>query len=121
MIFNCFKKKLFFFFRLLNLFKSNYLESLRLLSLNDNKYLRYFKGHHDRYIFCSFHFHTFFDFRMFIISLLSSRVVSLSLCPRNECFISGSSDRTVLLWDQRIEKSQVKRIPLKKNFDLIIF
>lgn len=27
----------------------NYLESLRLLSLQDNKYLRYFKGHHDRY------------------------------------------------------------------------
>jgi len=61
--------------------KNGWDESLRLLSLNDNKYLRYFKGHHDR-------------------------VVSLSLCPRNECFISGSSDRTVLLWDQRIEKSQ---------------
>ncbi|KAJ8443619.1 hypothetical protein Cgig2_019601 [Carnegiea gigantea] len=56
-------------------------ESLRLLSLNDNKYLRYFKGHHDR-------------------------VVSLSLCARNELFISGSLDRTVLLWDQRVEKCQ---------------
>lgn len=35
-------------------------ESLRLLSLNDNKYLRYFKGHHDRFGFwCTdpyFHF-----------------------------------------------------------------
>ena len=56
-------------------------ESLRLLSLHDNKYLRYFKGHHDR-------------------------VVSLSLCSRKECFISGSLDRTVLLWDQRAEKCQ---------------
>ncbi|CAN0839265.1 Protein ANTHESIS POMOTING FACTOR 1 [Linum grandiflorum] len=56
-------------------------ESLRLLSLNDNKYLRYFKGHHDR-------------------------VVSLSFCARKDCFISGSLDRTVLLWDQRAEKCQ---------------
>ncbi|XP_057251539.1 protein ANTHESIS POMOTING FACTOR 1 isoform X2 [Beta vulgaris subsp. vulgaris] len=61
--------------------KNGWDESLRLLSLNDNKYLRYFKGHHDR-------------------------VVSLSLCARNEFFISGSMDRTVLLWDQRAEKCQ---------------
>lgn len=56
-------------------------DSLRLLSLHDNKYLRYFKGHHDR-------------------------VVSLSLCSAGESFISGSLDRTVLLWDQRVEKCQ---------------
>ncbi|KAI0500153.1 protein ANTHESIS POMOTING FACTOR 1 isoform X1 [Dendrobium catenatum] len=61
--------------------KNGWDESLRLLSLNDNKYLRYFKGHHDR-------------------------VVSLSLCPCKESFVSGSLDRTVLLWDQRAEKSQ---------------
>ncbi|ONK55992.1 uncharacterized protein A4U43_C10F3030 [Asparagus officinalis] len=61
--------------------KNGWDESLRLLSLNDNKYLRYFKGHHDR-------------------------VVSLSLCPRKEYFISGSLDRTVLLWDQRADRSQ---------------
>ncbi|XP_010260433.1 PREDICTED: WD repeat-containing protein 82-B isoform X2 [Nelumbo nucifera] len=61
--------------------KNGWDESLRLLSLHDNKYLRYFKGHHDR-------------------------VVSLSFSSRKECFISGSLDRTVLLWDQRIEKCQ---------------
>lgn len=61
--------------------KNGWDESLRLLSLHDNKYLRYFKGHHDR-------------------------VVSLSLCSRKECFISGSLDRTVLLWDQRADKCQ---------------
>ncbi|KAH0456040.1 hypothetical protein IEQ34_013947 [Dendrobium chrysotoxum] len=33
-------------------------------------------------------------------------VVSLSLCPCKESFVSGSLDRTVLLWDQRAEKSQ---------------
>ncbi|KAH9750823.1 WD REPEATS REGION domain-containing protein [Citrus sinensis] len=52
-----------------------YSESLRFLSLHDNKYLRYFKGHHD------------------------------SLCSSKDCFISGSLDQTVLLWDQRAEKS----------------
>lgn len=36
-----------------------------------------------------------------------NRVVSLSFCSRNESFISGSLDRTVLLWDQRVEKCQV--------------
>lgn len=41
---------------LLNLFEVVYEcfiypESLRLLSLHDNKYLRYFKGHHDRLVF----------------------------------------------------------------------
>ncbi|KAI5684083.1 hypothetical protein M9H77_05311 [Catharanthus roseus] len=61
--------------------KNGWDESLRLLSLHDNKYLRYFKGHHDR-------------------------VVSLSFSTRNDCFISGSLDRTVLLWDQRAEKCQ---------------
>ncbi|KAG6399800.1 hypothetical protein SASPL_141285 [Salvia splendens] len=53
--------------------KNGWDESLRLLSLHDNKYLR---------------------------------VVSLSLCSRNDCFVSGSLDRTVLLWDQRAEKCQ---------------
>lgn len=38
------------------------------------------------------------------------RVVSLSLCSRNDCFISGSLDRTVLLWDQRAEKCQVQSV-----------
>ncbi|KAI4327725.1 hypothetical protein L6164_020151 [Bauhinia variegata] len=61
--------------------KNGWDESLRHLSLHDNKYLRYFKGHHDR-------------------------VVSLSLCSRNDCFISGSLDRSVLLWDQRLDKCQ---------------
>ncbi|CAN1340229.1 Protein ANTHESIS POMOTING FACTOR 1, partial [Linum perenne] len=64
--------------------KNGWDESLRLLSLNDNKYLRYFKGHHDRF----------------------GLVVSLSFCARKDCFISGSLDRTVLLWDQRAEKCQ---------------
>ncbi|KAK3017937.1 hypothetical protein RJ639_004026 [Escallonia herrerae] len=69
--------------------KNGWDESLRLLSLHDNKYLRYFKGHHDRHS-----------------SYIHLLVVSLSLCSRKECFISGSLDRTVLLWDQRADKCQ---------------
>ncbi|GAY33324.1 hypothetical protein CUMW_284080 [Citrus unshiu] len=61
--------------------KNGWDESLRLLSLHDNKYSRYFKGHHDR-------------------------VVLLSLRSSKDCFISGSLDRSVLLWDQRAEKCQ---------------
>lgn len=34
-----------------------WLDSLRLLSLHDNKYLRYFKGHHDRFSFIPY-FHS---------------------------------------------------------------
>ncbi|KAK9136702.1 hypothetical protein Sjap_007296 [Stephania japonica] len=41
-----------------------------------------------------------------LYDIANGTVVSLSLCSRNECFISGSLDHTVLLWDQRAEKSQ---------------
>ncbi|XP_057812574.2 protein ANTHESIS POMOTING FACTOR 1 isoform X2 [Cryptomeria japonica] len=61
--------------------KNGWDESLRHLSLMDNKYLRYFKGHHDR-------------------------VVSLCMSPKSETFMSGSLDRTVLLWDLRTDKCQ---------------
>lgn len=44
---------------------------------------------------------------MFFIFYHFFRVVSLSLCPRKEYFISGSLDWTCLLWDQRAEKAQV--------------
>jgi len=49
-------------------------ESLRYLSLHDNRYLRYFKGHRDR-------------------------VVSLCMSPKDDMFISGSLDNTIRLWD----------------------
>ncbi|XP_062196496.1 protein ANTHESIS POMOTING FACTOR 1-like isoform X1 [Phragmites australis] len=61
--------------------KNGWDESLRLLSLNDNRFVRYFKGHLDR-------------------------VVSISLCSEKEVFLSGSLDRTVLLWDLRADKAQ---------------
>ncbi|KAK3118641.1 hypothetical protein QOZ80_9BG0702910 [Eleusine coracana subsp. coracana] len=61
--------------------KNGWDESLRLLSLNDNRFVRYFKGHLDR-------------------------VVSISLCSEKEEFLSGSLDRTVLFWDLRVDKAQ---------------
>ncbi|XP_024404060.1 protein ANTHESIS POMOTING FACTOR 1 [Physcomitrium patens] len=56
-------------------------ESLRYLSLYDNRYLRYFKGHRDR-------------------------VVSLCMSPKNDCFMSGALDHTVRLWDLRTNVCQ---------------
>ena len=56
--------------------KNGWDESIRYLSLHDNKYLRYFKGHRDR-------------------------VVSLVMAPLSDQFISGSLDETVRVWDLR--------------------
>jgi hypothetical protein len=50
-----------------------YSESLRLLSLHDNKYLRYFKGHHDRFSFSHYQCRQFF---FFILELL----LALNMC-----------------------------------------
>eukprot|EP00164_Ancoracysta_twista_P018016 GFYU01030951.1.p1 GENE.GFYU01030951.1~~GFYU01030951.1.p1 ORF type:complete len:328 (-),score=66.53 GFYU01030951.1:330-1313(-) len=55
-------------------------ESLRYLSLHDNSYLRYFKGHRDR-------------------------VVSLAMSPIRDTFMSGSLDGTVRLWDCRVSQA----------------
>ncbi|XP_052197748.1 protein ANTHESIS POMOTING FACTOR 1 isoform X3 [Diospyros lotus] len=95
--------------------KNGWDESLRLLSLHDNKYLRYFKGHHDRYHFnnhwiCFASYLLLLNCKNYMAETFSvfgfDRVVSLSLCSQKEYFISGSLDRTVLLWDQRAEKCQ---------------
>jgi len=54
--------------------KNQWDESLRYLSLHDNRYLRYFKGHRDR-------------------------VTSLAMSPRDDFFMSASLDGTIRLWD----------------------
>ncbi|KAL6052932.1 WD repeat-containing protein 82 [Balamuthia mandrillaris] len=61
--------------------KNQWDESLRYLSLHDNRYLRYFKGHRDR-------------------------VVSLAMSPINDSFLSGSMDKTVRMWDLRTNACQ---------------
>ncbi|GAQ87438.1 Transducin/WD40 repeat-like superfamily protein [Klebsormidium nitens] len=61
--------------------KNGWDESLRYLSLHNNSYLRYFKGHRDR-------------------------VVSLCMSPKNDMFMSGSLDHTVRLWDLRSNACQ---------------
>jgi len=61
--------------------KNRWDESLRYLSLHDNRYLRYFKGHREK-------------------------VISLSLCPKNDQFLSSSLDETVRLWDLRTNACQ---------------
>lgn len=54
-------------------------DTIRYLSLHDNKYLRYFVGH-------------------------SERVVTLSMSPADDQFISGSEDKTIRLWDLKSDK-----------------
>ncbi|GAB5371646.1 hypothetical protein AAMO2058_001597800 [Amorphochlora amoebiformis] len=55
-------------------------ESVRYLSLHDNRYLRFFGGH-------------------------TEEVVQLSMCPVDDTFMSGASDRTVRFWDLRDAKA----------------
>jgi len=64
--------------------KNSWDESLRYLSLHDNRFLRYFKGHRDR-------------------------VVSLAMCPTNDTFLSGAMDDTVRFWDLRTRSIEEKR------------
>nr|XP_035138847.1 WD repeat-containing protein 82-like [Callithrix jacchus] len=56
-------------------------DTIRHLSLHDNKYIRYFPGH-------------------------SRRVVALCVSPADDIFVSGSLDRTVRLWDLRAPNCQ---------------
>ncbi|KAL3720285.1 hypothetical protein ACJRO7_005162 [Eucalyptus globulus] len=56
-------------------------ESLRYISMYDNRSLRYFKGH-------------------------KQRVVSLCMSPINDSFMSGSLDHSVRMWDLRVNACQ---------------
>ncbi|KAL8153895.1 hypothetical protein V2J09_011655 [Rumex salicifolius] len=56
-------------------------ESLRYLSMYDNRILRYFKGH-------------------------KQRIVSLCMSPSNDSFMSGSLDHSVRIWDLRVNVCQ---------------
>eukprot|EP00871_Galdieria_phlegrea_P005796 jgi/Galph1/703/GphlegSOOS_G5583.1 len=55
--------------------------SLRYLSLHENRYLRYFRGH-------------------------CERVVSLAMSPRDDTFFSSALDKSVRFWDLRDERCQ---------------
>jgi len=55
-------------------------DAIRYMSLHDNKYISYFKGH-------------------------ESLVTSLRLSPVNDTFISASNDNTVRMWDLRQKSS----------------
>ena len=56
-------------------------ETIRYLSLHDNRFLRYFKGH-------------------------KKRVTTLELSPNDDTFISGSLDKTIRFWDLRASVCQ---------------
>ncbi|VDN57428.1 unnamed protein product [Dracunculus medinensis] len=54
---------------------------IRYLSLHDNKYIRYFPGH-------------------------QKKVVTLCMSPLDDMFLSGSLDKTIRLWDLRMQSCQ---------------
>nr|CAG4642543.1 EOG090X073E [Evadne anonyx] len=56
-------------------------DTIRYLSLHDNKYIRYFPGH-------------------------TKKVVALSMSPVDDMFLSGSMDKTLRLWDLRSPNCQ---------------
>lgn len=56
-------------------------DTIRYLSLHDNKYLRYFPGH-------------------------TKKVISLCISPIEDSFLSGSLDKTLRLWDLRSPNCQ---------------
>lgn len=56
-------------------------DAIRYQSLHDNKYLRYFTGH-------------------------TKKVVTLSMSPVDDTFLSGSLDKTIRLWDLRSPNCQ---------------
>jgi COMPASS component SWD2 len=56
-------------------------DTIRYLSLHDNKYLRYFQGH-------------------------TKKVVTLCMSPIDDSFLSGSLDKTLRLWDLRSPNCQ---------------
>lgn len=58
------------------------LDIIRYLSLHDNAYLRYFKGH-------------------------QSRVTALEMSPLNDVFMSGAVNDTIRIWDLRSSTCQV--------------
>ncbi|XP_067361342.1 twinfilin-1-like isoform X3 [Channa argus] len=71
-------------------YSSNKLDdTIRYLSLTDNKYIRYFPGH-------------------------TARVIALSMSPVDNMFISGSLDKTIRIWDLRAPNCQGLTNPLGK-------
>ncbi|KAK0135882.1 WD repeat-containing protein 82 [Merluccius polli] len=77
-------------------------DTIRYLSLHDNKYIRYFPGHNKRYGQALFG-------RMVWACLFwteKTMVTSLSMSPVDDTFISGSLDKTIRLWDLRSPNCQ---------------
>jgi COMPASS component SWD2 len=56
-------------------------DTIRYLSLHDNRYLRYFRGH-------------------------KARVTALEMNPMTDTFLSASQDGTIRLWDLRSDNCQ---------------
>ncbi|XP_069792699.1 WD repeat-containing protein 82 isoform X2 [Narcine bancroftii] len=67
-------------------------DTIRYLSLHDNKYIRYFHGH-------------------------SKRVVALCMSPVDDTFMSSSLDKTIRLWDLRSPNCQGPFATFKMQYE----
>lgn len=65
-------------------------DAIRYMSLHDNKYLRYFKGH-------------------------TNKVVSLEISPEDDTFISASLDGSVRFWDLRSPQANVCQMLMRES------
>lgn len=75
-------------------------DTIRYLSLHDNKYIRYFQGHAKKVIT-----HQYASFRN-QLAFAYLQVVTLCMSPVDDTFLSGSLDKTIRLWDLRSPNCQ---------------
>ncbi|RUS31520.1 WD40-repeat-containing domain protein [Jimgerdemannia flammicorona] len=94
-------------------------DTLRYLSLHDNKYIRYFKGHRKRYVphfifilvlgigqpLWAINVSTFLEDQR-LTSSSPNRVVALEMSPLDDQVLSAAIDDTVRLWDLRSSACQ---------------
>jgi WD40 repeat protein len=65
-------------------------DQIRYMSLHDNKYLKYFKGHTDR-------------------------VVALEMSPTEDMFLSAALDNTVCFWDFKQNTPTVRKTLISRT------
>ena len=85
-----------------------FLDTIRYLSLHDNKYIRYFSGHTKKLVSLnSTTICTSATIQCCTCNISNFRVVTLNMSPIDDTFLSGSMDKTIRLWDLRSPNCQV--------------
>lgn len=92
---------------------TSFADDIRYLSLHDNSYLRYFKGHKKKCVLAlaSVQMPDGAD----VLLVPKRRVVSLAMSPQDDTFLSAARDDTVRLWDLRAPSAQVSQFVLPEK------